>query len=68
MHSRIEGAYSVIIMLLGYGIIAFRDPSGIRPLIYGSKQNKKYMIASERVVLPVEAWPAKAILIILSVV
>jgi len=51
VHSRIEGAYSVIIMLLGYGIIAFRDPSGIRPLIYGSKQNKKYMIASESVAL-----------------
>ena len=51
VHSRIEGAYSVIIMLLGYGIIAFRDPSGIRPLIYGSKSNKKYMIASESVAL-----------------
>ncbi len=51
VHSRIEGAYSVIIMLIGYGIIAFRDPNGIRPLIYGSKSNKKYMIASESVAL-----------------
>ena len=51
VHDRIEGAYSVIMMILGYGIVAFRDPYGIRPLIYGSKSNKKYMIASESVAL-----------------
>ena len=51
VHSRIEGAYSVIIMILGYGIIAFRDPYGIRPLIFGSKSKNRYMVASESVAL-----------------
>ena len=51
VHKRVEGAYSVIIMLIGYGLVAFRDPHGIRPLIFGSKLNKKYMIASESVAL-----------------
>ncbi|MBD23681.1 MAG: amidophosphoribosyltransferase [Candidatus Marinimicrobia bacterium] len=51
VHDRVEGAYSVIIMILGYGIIAFRDPNGIRPLVYGSKENSKYMFASESVAL-----------------
>ena len=50
VHSRVKGAYSVILMILGYGLVAFRDPNGIRPLIYGSKKNK-YMIASESVAL-----------------
>ncbi len=50
VHNRVEGAYSVIIMILGYGLVAFRDPNGIRPLIYGSK-NGKYMVASESVAL-----------------
>tara|TARA_B100000029_G_scaffold142986_1_gene138237 strand:+ start:5709 stop:7160 length:1452 start_codon:yes stop_codon:yes gene_type:complete len=51
VHNRVEGAYSVIIAILGYGLIAFRDPHGIRPLIYGSKDEKNYMIASESVAL-----------------
>ena len=50
VHNRVEGAYSVIIMILGYGLVAFRDPNGIRPLIYGTK-NGKYMVASESVAL-----------------
>ena len=51
VHQRVEGAYSVIICILGYGLVAFRDPNGIRPLIYGSKDNKNHMIASESVAL-----------------
>ncbi len=51
VHRRVEGAYSVIIMILGYGLVAFRDPYGIRPLIYGSKNNDNHMIASESVAL-----------------
>ncbi len=51
VHNRIQGAYSVIIMILGYGMVAFRDPNGIRPLVYGEKNNNNYMIASESVAL-----------------
>ena len=51
VHKRVEGAYSVIIMLIGYGLVAFRDPHGIRPLIYGQKNNNKFMVASESVAL-----------------
>ena len=51
VHTRVEGAYSVIIMILGYGIVAFRDPHGIRPLVFGSKGNNKHMFASESVAL-----------------
>ena len=51
VHKRVEGAYSVIITILGYGLIAFRDPNGIRPLIFGSKDNHNHMIASESVAL-----------------
>ena len=50
VHDRVDGAYSVIIMILGHGLVAFRDPNGIRPLIYGRKQDK-YMVASESVAL-----------------
>ena len=51
VHERVEGAYAVIVMILGYGILAFRDPNGIRPLIYGSKKGKNHMFSSESVAL-----------------
>ena len=55
LHKRVRGAYSVVIMINGIGIVGFRDPFGIRPLIVGSKENdligKDYMIASESTVL-----------------
>ncbi len=51
VHKRVEGAYSVIIMISGYGMIAFRDPNGIRPLAFGSKDKSKYMFSSESVAL-----------------
>ena len=51
VHDRIEGAYAVIMLIVGYGMVAFRDPNGIRPLIYGSKDSKRFMIASESVAL-----------------
>ena len=51
VHDRVEGAYSVVLIILGYGIVAFRDPHGIRPLVYGSKDEKNHMIASESVAL-----------------
>ena len=54
-HKRIRGAYSVIFMINGVGIVGFRDPFGIRPLIFGSRENDllgpDYMFASESTVL-----------------
>ena len=38
VHSRCRGAYAVVAMITGYGIVGFRDPFGIRPLIFGSKK------------------------------
>jgi amidophosphoribosyltransferase len=54
VHKRCKGAYAVVAMLTGRGIVAFRDPNGIRPLVYGvreSKQGMEYMVASESVAL-----------------
>ncbi|MCH8499035.1 MAG: amidophosphoribosyltransferase [Marinobacter sp.] len=54
VHKRVRGAYAVIAMVTGYGILAFRDPHGIRPVCYGVRESddgKEYMIASESVAL-----------------
>lgn len=54
VHRRIKGAYSIVAMIAGKGVIGFRDPYGIRPLIYGSRMTEKgieHMIASESVAL-----------------
>lgn len=56
VHRRCRGAYAVVAMITGFGIIAFRDPFGIRPLVYGERHTDKgvdYMIASESVALDV---------------
>ncbi|MDX1633122.1 MAG: amidophosphoribosyltransferase [Marinobacter sp.] len=54
VHERCRGAYAVIAMITGYGIVGFRDPNGIRPACYGvreTSEGKEYMIASESVAL-----------------
>lgn len=56
LYQRCRGAYAVVGMISGYGMFAFRDPHGIRPLIYGSRKcpetgKIEYMIASESVAL-----------------
>jgi amidophosphoribosyltransferase len=54
VHKRCKGAYAVIGMITGYGIVGFRDPNGIRPACFGVRKTdagNAYMIASESVAL-----------------
>jgi amidophosphoribosyltransferase len=51
LHSRIQGAYAVVAMIAGYGVVGFRDPDGIRPLVIGKNDNGEWMLASESVAL-----------------
>ncbi|MGF1773378.1 amidophosphoribosyltransferase [Vibrio maritimus] len=54
VHRAIKGAYAVAAMIIGHGMIAFRDPNGIRPLCLGKREvegKTEYMVASESVAL-----------------
>jgi len=56
VHERARGGYAVVSLLLGYGIVAFRDPHGIRPLVLGERDTaagKEYVVASESVALDI---------------
>ena len=56
VHLRCRGGYAAVAMLVNYGIVGFRDPFGIRPLVVGKRQtgdHTDYMIASESVALDV---------------
>ena len=56
LHQRCKGAYAVIAMITGKGILGFRDPNGIRPVVLGYRDTpmgREYAIASESVALDV---------------
>jgi amidophosphoribosyltransferase len=56
VHKRCKGAYAVVAMIANFGLLAFRDPNGIRPLVIGKQETDKgveYIVASESVALDV---------------
>ncbi len=73
VHARATGGYACIALVLGYGLVAFRDPHGIRPLVLGERitaEGREYAVASESVALDVlgfkllrDIMPGEAVII-----
>ncbi len=56
VHRRCKGAYAAVVMIPDFGIVGFRDPNGLRPIIFGERKSdhgSEFMIASESVALDV---------------
>jgi amidophosphoribosyltransferase len=60
VHARCHGAYAAVGIILGFGVFAFRDPFGIRPLVLGRRQEASgfvsHMVASESVALTANGY------------
>ena len=73
VHRRVKGGYAVVSVVLGLGLVAFRDPHGIRPLVLGKREHNEgteYIVASESAALDIlgfqrvrDVQPGEAIVI-----